>query len=483
MRRRLPPIITVLLALVGTPAARADGPPVLPPGPPVSGPGSPATSFASVRHEVIHGPLASERKVHLVRPDGPNLPATAPVVLFAHGFGAPGPAGYVAWLEHVAKQGVLVVFPVYPALDLPGGHTRYDALWAGFEEALRVFGKGDGPKPDLSRLGFVGHSFGGGAAPALAARAVARGWGGKALWIECFAPWYDLDRAAWAQLPPHALLVTVGYAEDDVCDQGIAAGFLPLATTIPDERKAFFCFRSDAHGTPALKAGHLAPLSTPALDAFDTHGAWRIDDALRAYALTGDEKIGRLALSRAPETLSLGHWSDGTPVVPLATEPEAPPPGLRLRGPSWRMGGKREEAMRTLLSAEAYSGLPLPPPELVPASRLGPAERFVAAVPAIPPRLLEMAKGGAVLVVGTVPAGSPEAAVLARLTAWAAKTTEYAVLRVVPVEAAETDLARALARGKAPTALLVAHDGTPLLWKPLADPGFVAAVLDLLAPR
>src|SRR5690606_30085580 len=139
------------------------GPTVLPPAPPTTGPGSPATSFPSVRHDVLDGPLEAERRVHLFRPQGPSLPATAPVALFAHGFGALGPTGYEAWLEHVAKQGVLVVFPVYPALDLPGGHTRYDALWAGFEEALRVLGRGDGPKPDLARMGFLGHSFGGGA--------------------------------------------------------------------------------------------------------------------------------------------------------------------------------------------------------------------------------------------------------------------------------------------------------------------------------
>lgn len=447
-----------------------------PPGPPASGPGSLATSFTVVRHDVLDGPLAAERKVHVYRPVGPSLPATAPVVLFAHGFGAIGPTGYDAWLEHVAKQGVLVVFPVYPALDLPGGSTRYDALWAGFEAALRVLAKGDGPKPDLSRMGFLGHSFGGGAAPALAARAAARGWGDQALWIECFAPWYDLDRSAWAQLPRHALLVTVGYAEDDVCDLGIAAGFLPLATTIPPERKAFYCFHTDEHGTPALKAGHLAPLSTPTVDAFDTRGTWRIDDALRTFALTGSEDARRLALASTPESLSLGTWSDGTPVAPLATAPERPAPGLRLRGPSWRMGGKREEAMRTLLAAESYSGLPLPPPELAKASRLGPAERFLGAVPTLSPRLLEAAKEGPILVIDVVPADAPEAGVLTHLSA-------AGTVRVVPLVSAEDELARALSKGKSPTALLVGKGGTPLLWKPIADPAFPAAVADLVTPR
>ncbi len=469
-------LLAPLLALAGARSLHADDGPVAPPAPPSSGPGSLATPFPSARHETFDGPLAAERKVHVYRPDGPSLPASAPVVLFAHGFGASGPAGYEAWLEHIAKQGVLVVFPVYPAIDLPGGATRYDALWAGFEEALRRLDHGDGPKPDRTRMGFLGHSFGGGAAPPLAARAAARGFGSKALWIECFAPWYDLDRAAWAVLPPHALLVTVGYADDDVCDFSIASGFRRLATTIPEERKAFFCFRSDAHGKPALKAGHLAPLSTPSVDAFDTHGGWRLDDALRAYALTGDEKAGALALSSSPEALSLGAWSDGRPVAPLVTAPEPPPPGLHLRGPSWRPGGKREEAMRTLLAAEAYSGLPLPPPALAKASHLGAAERFVGEVPALSPRLLERAKEGPILVVGAVPEGSPEAAVLARLTA-AGK------VRVVAVLPTEDDLARAFARPKTPTAVLVARGGKPLLWKPLADEAFPAAVEDLLAPR
>jgi hypothetical protein len=364
-------------------------------------------------------------------------------VLFAHGFGASGPAGYEAWLEHIAKQGVLVVFPVYPAIDLPGGATRYDALWAGFEEALRRLDHGDGPKPDRTRMGFLGHSFGGGAAPALAARAAARGFGSKALWIECFAPWYDLDRAAWAVLPPHALLVTVGYADDDVCDFSIASGFRRLATTIPEERKSFFCFRSDAHGKPALKAGHLAPLSTPSVDAFDTHGGWRLDDALRAYALTGDEKAGALALSSSPEALSLGAWSDGRPVAPLVTAPEPPPPGLHLRGPSWRPGGKREEAMRTLLAAEAYSGLPLPPPALARASRLGAAERFLGES-----RAVLVSSSGRRRARSSWSARCPrvaEAAVLARLTA----AGKVRVVAVLPTETTSRARSRQDAHGRA----------------------------------
>ncbi len=468
--------LALAVLAVGPRAGRAEDVPVAPPAPPASGPGSLATPFPTAHHESFDGPLAAERKVHVYVPDGPVRPATAPVVLFAHGFGASGPVGYETWLEHIAKQGVIVVFPVYPALDLPGGATRYDALWAGFEAALERLERRDGPKPDRTRMGFLGHSFGGGAAPALAARAAARGYGSKALWIECFAPWYDLDRKAWTVLPPHALLVTVGYAEDDVCDLSIAHGFLRLASTIPAERKAFFCFRSDRHGTPDLKAGHLAPLSTPRVDAFDTRGTWRLDDALRTYALTGDERARTLALSASPEALSLGTWSDGTPVVPLLAAPEPPPPGLHLRGPSWRPGGKREEAMRTLLAAEAYSGLPLPSPDLAKASRLGAAERFLGEVPELPGRLLEAAKAGPVLVVADVPANAPEAAVLSKLSA-------AGTLRIVPLLPAEEDLVDAFARAKTRSGLLLSKGGTPLLWKPLADPAFPAAVEDLLAPR
>ena len=64
--------------------------------------------------------------------------------------------------------------------------SRYDTMWAGVEAGLEAVAKGSAPV-DLSRFGVVGHSFGGGAAPAIAARAAARGYGRLGMWVACVA--------------------------------------------------------------------------------------------------------------------------------------------------------------------------------------------------------------------------------------------------------------------------------------------------------
>jgi len=46
----------------------------------------------------------------IVRPD---LPGPLPVVVFLHGWGAPDPAFYRPWLDHLARRGNAVVYPRY----------------------------------------------------------------------------------------------------------------------------------------------------------------------------------------------------------------------------------------------------------------------------------------------------------------------------------------------------------------------------------
>src|SRR5205814_1107128 len=134
--------------------------------------------------------------------------------------------------------------------------------------------------------------------------------------LACFAPWYDLDREAWTHLPAHACLLVALFQDDQICDPGIGATFPGLATTIPADRKAVRVFRSDDHGRPALVADHMTPLAAGRVDALDTRGTWRELDALRAFAFDGSTEGREIALGTAKESLDLGQWSDGTPVLP-----------------------------------------------------------------------------------------------------------------------------------------------------------------------
>jgi hypothetical protein len=473
--RRLVALSLALCALLAR-SATAGGAPT-PPGPPESGPGSPQTAFPAASEDVIDNPVDPKRKIHVFRPKGDRLPERLPVALFAHGFGAPNADPYRTWLDRMARQGVLVVFPVYPGLEPQEKPTRYDVLYAGFEAGLAWLDGQPGPKPDRTRAGFVGHSFGGGAVGAVAARAAARGIGSKAMWIEAWAPWYDLDKEAWASIPSHAVLLEGVFADDKTCDRATAADQYARATTIPADRKAYVLFRTDAHGSPKLEAGHLAPLTRlrrDVVDALDTRGTWRLDDALRTFALTGSQDAAAIAFGRGNDPAPLGTWSDGVPVTPpVFGVPEKVEADARV---FWPAGGPREAFGRNLGRAEPLCTLPLPPPEIAPASKLPYAERVERAVPdAWPAAISAAAKDGPLLVL--VAAADPsETALMVAKAAETLKTRGVRFLSLAP----EDPLAVALAPAELPSVLLLGKGGgSPRLWREGEEPHLAAALLDL----
>ena len=483
MRPALRPLLALLLACAAgawrPPPAVADGALPAQPAPPASGWGSDKTPYAKAVEQVIENPAAPSHKVHLFRPEGARGEATEPpkalpVVLFAHGFGASTPEPYRAWLEHIAREGTLVVYPVYPALEGKGRPSRYDVLWAGLEAGIAAFSAGGGIKPDTARMGFMGHSFGGGAVPAIAARAAARGYGQEATWIECLAPWYDLDRGAWASISPKALLLAVAFCDDRVCDPSTAASFVKSATTVPAAQKSIVMFVSDAHGKPALKADHMTPLTWMGVDALDTWGTWRLDDALRTYALTGSPEAKAFAFGTDPAARSLGTWSDGAPVALPAVGAIPPEAGKGLR---WASGGMLEDIMRKGLgSVEGYSSLPLPPPERAPASRLTLSERLCRPAPAdVPLAAATAVAKGPVLVVVSADAKSATVAALDAASE-ALKAKGIALVRVTP----DSPLAKDIDVRGDPSVLLYAKGGELRLWKEGEEPYLVPAVLDLV---
>lgn len=459
--------LALALALGAATLARAGAPEPTPPPPPTSGFGAPRTA-GLVEHGSVPNPIDPAQPVHWWRPAKPVEGATPLVVAFLHGFGARTPDPYLTWIEHLARGGATVVYPVYPALEVRSGRTRYDTMWAGFQAGLAA-AAGRDARP--AHLGVVGHSFGGGAAPAIAARAAARGLGSRGLFVACFAPWYDLDRSAWDALPATTSLLVATYEDDAVCDPAIGAGFLALAKTVPAERKALRVWRSDDHGRPTLKADHLAPITLFGYDALDTRGSWRCVDALCTWTTTAAADAREVALGTSASALDLGAWSDGTPVrAALATWA-----GTNGRRPQWRVGGLPEESMRKILRPEAWSTLRLP--DVGDPTKLAASERFVAEPPTPgadgwpAPVATALARGAVVVVPAEAPA-FPDADRLA-----AAGVT---LVRLAPD--ADDALATALAPKSGPTALVLGADGRPRLWKPADDPRLVATALALVAP-
>lgn len=298
------------------------------------------------RYELGSGP----RSYWLFEPDEPK-PASAPVVVFLHGWFSVNPAIYGAWIDHLARSGHTVIFPRYQndVGTLPRDFLP-NALFA-IRDGLGVLAAGKGHvRPDLNRFALIGHSAGGNLAAQVAAVAGDRGAGlpeVRAVVIVMPGEVFPSREPKLSQIPETTLLaVTVG--EDDVVVGDLRARQIyRQASAVPRSRKRYILFRSDRRGVPPLLADHTAPTGANArldngegflrslqlnlgeINAFDWAGFWRIADATldAGFAgLTFDE-----AIADEDAFTHLGYWSDGRRVnSPIISDDPANVPRVLL---------------------------------------------------------------------------------------------------------------------------------------------------------
>jgi hypothetical protein len=248
-----------------------------------------------------------------------------PVIALAHAFNVDDPARYRGLIGHLVSRGSAVVFPAYAMAE---GHARrVDALFTGLRAALR---EPSTPPLDTSRLGLIGHSYGGGALPVLALRATDAGWGGKALFLAFLAPWFDVDPDAGAltRLPEQTRALFLVFQNDSANDHRIAIDLF-RRLSLPDAAKDYVMIGADAHDGCSLPAVHTLPMSSglrAAEDALDVYGLWRLLDALVAASFAGDADAARVALGHgSPEQVRMGHFPDGAPMRELLGGPDPQP--------------------------------------------------------------------------------------------------------------------------------------------------------------
>ena len=125
---------------------------------------SPHHSFK--RYEIGEGP----RSYWIFEPDEPKPEGRAPVVVFLHGWFAVNPGFYGAWIDHLVRDGKIVIFPRYQNdVDTDPQDFLPNAL-AAIRDALGVLATGDKHvRPDPGRFTLIGHSAGGNLAAQIAA--------------------------------------------------------------------------------------------------------------------------------------------------------------------------------------------------------------------------------------------------------------------------------------------------------------------------
>jgi hypothetical protein len=235
-----------------------------------------------------------------------------PTVFLAHGYGTSDPASYQSLIDHLVSVGNIVVFATLTAeLSVSSDfEADYRTVDAGHVAATQAE-----PRIDVTRVGYVGHSFGGGMTPWLVQQAGARSWGAGALWMAPLAPAVSYAVGTGAiPVPGQTRAVIVGFGTDQAADLRLGIDVFE-SLTIPDDRKQHVTVRTDIRpGFPTptvLLADHTTP-TEPILGGSGTamkfYGVFRNLDALEACTLgTG---------SCSTDLSFMGRWSDGSPVRP-----------------------------------------------------------------------------------------------------------------------------------------------------------------------
>lgn len=282
--------------------------PPAPPGPPSSGYGSTAQYVAQTWSETSTGLGRLGTRVWTYVPDTLAGGDHAPVVVFLHGWTAYLPAYYEAWIEHLVRQGFIVIYPQYQKAGVVGLFTDSDQT-AFLDRAIEAVDKclvELGDVADRHKLVVAGHSLGGllawswngaGGAPAEAVLLINASLTSDEVPDE--VPLIKIDWESYAE----DIQVPIVFLTGD--QDGLAPDSLlghDAAVNAPS-REVYMAV-TDTHGEPPIRATHGAPV-VPAGDAdtLDTRYYFSALDAM----LRGE----------TTPSFDMGRWSDGVSVAPI----------------------------------------------------------------------------------------------------------------------------------------------------------------------
>ena len=222
-----------------------------------------------------------------------DLSTPVPTLFYSHAYGGNIPLTIQGLLNWTARKGYAMVFVPYQTAGVSVSE-RYENLLEGFRKAARDF-----PTIiDTTRVGFMGHSFGGGATFATAyACFTENNWGANGRLMNSSAPWYlfNISQTELSNFPVDVKLVVEIYNDDPVNDHRMAAdAFLNIG--IPNSEKDFLKVYADSSSGYVYTAEHDLPMAYTDFDAMDYYAYYRIIDALCDYAFNGNLSAKDVAL-------------------------------------------------------------------------------------------------------------------------------------------------------------------------------------------
>ncbi|MBS1652347.1 MAG: T9SS type A sorting domain-containing protein [Bacteroidetes bacterium] len=246
---------------------------------PTSGYGADGTY--TVATQSFANPNFAGHDIVIYYPTGITSPV--PTIFYSHAYGGNNPNNISGFLNFVAKKGYAVVFVPYQTtgVTIP---DRYSNLLNGFTKAAH-----DYPNIiDTTRVGFVGHSFGGGASFANAYHCFTTlNWGQSGRFIFAMAQWYsyNISQTELQSFPTDVKLLTIVY-EDDVTNDQRMANDIFNTINIPTSEKDYLRVKSDTINGYIYTADHVVPNNSH-FDALDYYAYYRLFDAMCDYTFNG----------------------------------------------------------------------------------------------------------------------------------------------------------------------------------------------------
>jgi len=296
-------LVALAVAAVLAATACAPGPP--PPAPPELG----STGPCGRTNVQLSNPQVPSSPIHVAYPTGSAAApltggtcgdAARPVVVLVHGYLASFNWVYEGVIDHFTRTGNIVVMATYSTdlVDVQGSANRaLQAVTAAVPQLERE---------DLSKVGLIGHSLGGGILPWVTQQVVTRGWGAEGLWLFSLAPYQGIGTGA-ITLPAHTRAVIEAYDQDTLVNRNVGVDLF-RRMSIPASQKDHVTVRSSTHGSGSLTAQHTSPNSVISPDdAVKFYGIYRIGDILESCALLGQ--------NCTTDMTTMGNWPDGTPAL------------------------------------------------------------------------------------------------------------------------------------------------------------------------
>lgn len=254
----------------------------------------------TVATQAFANPNFSGHDIVIYYPSG--ITSSVPTLFYSHAFGGNDPSNISGFLDFVAKKGYAVVFVPYQTLG--SVEVKYTNLLEGFTKAAE-----DYPNIiDTTKVGFIGHSFGGGATFANAYHCFTTlNWGQSGRFIFAMAQWYsyNISQTELQSFPSDVKLLTITY-EDDIINDHRMANDIFNTINISTTEKDYLRVKSDIIDGYSYSADHAVP-NNSAFNALDYYAYYRLLDAMCDYTFNG---------SMVAKDVALGNGSTNQVTMP-----------------------------------------------------------------------------------------------------------------------------------------------------------------------